>query len=244
MINKEQFLEFLKRGGRTNEVAERVIRMVQVFAEFHYGRNQAGLDSATESDLDAFIDYVDRDKEHLPKHDGVIPSAKSYLWALRYYFRFSQNENLAAYTGMQREKRITRKPFLLKDFHGIQPAHIAALACIKIKNIRQMLQAGGTPADRRMLVSKTGIPHAVILELVKLSDLARIPGIKGIRARLYHDAGIDTLKKLAHSQAEEVLQITQNFVRQTGFDGLAPLPAEVSFSIETARSLPDLVTFE
>jgi hypothetical protein len=244
MINKEGFQKFLKKGGRTDNVADRVIRLVQVFAEFQYGRNRAALDSATESDLDAFIEYVDQEQAQLPKHDSIIPSAKSYLWALRYYYRFSQNKNLAAYAAIQREKRIKRKPFLLKDFRGVDSEHIAALTAINIKNTSQMLKAGKTGGDRKQLAQKTGIPEKKILELVKLSDLARIPGIKNIRARLYHDAGIDTVEKLANSQVEKVLQVTQDFVRKTGFDGIAPLPAEASYSIKTAASLPVLVKFD
>ena len=243
MINREGFLKYLKRSGRTDDVAMRVIRLVQVFAEFLIGRSNAALDSATESDLDAFIEFVDQEQAHLPRHDEIQPGAKSYLWALRYYYRFSQNKHLAAYTAMQREKRIQRKPFVLKDFRGVHPEHVAALASIKINNINQMLKAGKTAADRAQLAERTGIPTPKILELVKLSDLARIPGVKGIRARLYHDAGIDTVEKLAGSDVEDVLRITQEFVRDTGFDGIAPLPAEVSFTIKTACSLPMLVDY-
>lgn len=243
MITKDRFLRYLIAGGRKEDVARRVILLVQVFEEFLYGRSNTALDSATESDLDAFIEFVDQEQEHLPRHDEIKPSSKSYLWALRYCFQFSQNDHLATYTAMQREKRIQRKPFLLKDFRGIHPDHLAALASIRIRNIHQMLKAGGTSEGREQLAARTGIPSANILELVKLSDLARIPGVKGIRARLYHDAGIDTIEKLAASKVEDVLVITQNFVRETGFDGIAPLPAEVSFTIKTAGSLPALVDY-
>ena len=244
MINKDGFAKFLKAGGRTEDVADRVFRLVQVFAEFQYGRNHVALDSATESDLDAFIEFVEQEQERLPKHDSIIPSANSYLWALRYYYQFSQNKNLAAYVAMQRQKRIKRKPFPLKDFRGIQPEQVAALAAANIQNTSQMLKAGKTAGDRQRLAKQTGLPLEAILELVKLSDLARIPGVKGIRARLYHDAGFDTLEKLAQCRVDEVLQVTQDFVQRTGFDGIAPLPAEVSFTIKTARSLPALVEYE
>lgn len=56
-----------------------------------------------------------------------------------------------------------------------------------------MLQAGSSPDHRKKLSSGSGLEEGVILELVKLSDLARIPGVKGIRARMYYDAGVDTL---------------------------------------------------
>jgi len=62
------------------------------------------------------------------------------------------------------------------------------------------------------------------VEIVKLSDLARIPGVKGVRARLYHDAGLDTVEKIAETPPEKILEITQEFVKETEFDGIAPLP--------------------
>lgn len=241
MIEREGFLEYLKASGRKEDVARRVICLVQVFEEFLYGRSNTVLDNATEGDLDAFIEFVDQEKGQFPRHDEIQPSAKSYLWALRYYYRYRKNDPLATYTAMQREKRIQRKPLLLKEFRGIHPDHLVALAAFKINNIDQMLQAGGTADGREHLAGQTGIPIANILELVNLSDLARIPGVKGIRARLYHDAGFDTVETLAGSEVEDVLRITQEFVRETGFDGIAPLPAEVSFTIKTARSLPVLV---
>jgi hypothetical protein len=55
-----------------------------------------------------------------------------------------------------------------------------------------MLQAGKTPLEWNILSEKTGIFVERILELVKLSDLVRIPGVKGIRARLYFHAGLET----------------------------------------------------
>ena len=148
MINREGFLKYLKGSGRKDDVARRVIRLVQVFEEFLYGRSNAALDRATENDLDAFINFVDQEQAHLPKHDEIKPSANSYLWALRYYFQYSQNDRLAAYTALQREKRIQRKPFLLKDLRGIHPDHLAALASIKINNMNQMLNAGNTAKGR------------------------------------------------------------------------------------------------
>ena len=58
---------------------------------------------------------------------------------------------------------------------------------------------------------------------------------------MYHDAGIDSIDKLAKMTAEDVLKITSEFVERTGFDGIAPLPKEVKSSITTARKLPRLV---
>jgi len=85
-----------------------------------------------------------------------------------------------------------RNPFKLGDFRGIHPDVIAALDAQHIKNADQLLNAGRTRQQRASLAKATGIPEDAILELVKLADLARLPGVKGIRARLYYDAGVDS----------------------------------------------------
>ncbi len=106
-----------------------------------------------------------------------------------------------------------------------------------------ILSSAKTPADRSSLAAQTGIPEKVILELTKLSDLARIPGIKGIRARLYVDAGIDTVEKLAQWDPEKFLEHIVEFVECTGVDGTPTLSAEAIYSIEYAKKLPKIMQY-
>lgn len=67
-----------------------------------------------------------------------------------------------------------------------------------------MLDAGSTKRDRKKLSEQTGIPIESILELVKLSNLVRIHGLKKKRARLYCEAGRDTLEKIARWDSEKM----------------------------------------
>ena len=137
------------------------------------------------------------------------------------------------------EKR--RNPFKLKDFRGVNPDFIEKLANHSIKNADQLLAAGRTPKQRTRLSKETGVPEAVILELVKLSDLARLPGVKGIRARLYYDAGVDSVEKMAKWEPDALLVMMTEYVKRTGFDGIPPLPKEVSSTIANARKLPKAI---
>jgi Domain of unknown function (DUF4332) len=132
-------------------------------------------------------------------------------------------------------------PFKLREFRGLNAGHIARLEGIGIRTAGQMLSAGRTKEDRVNLARHAGIPEEVVLELVKLSDLARLPGVKGVRARLYYDAGVDCVEKLAGYEPAALLALTTAFVQRTGFDGIAPLPKEVSSTIANARQLPGLV---
>jgi hypothetical protein len=165
------------------------------------------------------------------------------MWTLSYYFEFINDKALLKTANRIREGKIkvARKPFKLKDFRGVHADHAAALATHGIVDTVKMLEVGRTPELRHELVEKIGLEVKVIDELVKLSDLARIPGVKGIRARLYYDAGFDLLDKLRKVTPDKLLQITREFVETTGFDGIAPLPKEARGAIETAKKLPNVV---
>jgi len=93
------------------------------------------------------------------------------------------------------------------------------------------------------MAERTGVPLDYILELVKLANLSRIPGLKKKRARLYFDAGLDTMEKIAESNPEEIRQRLAEFIERTGFDGSAPPIFEAAFSIKLARYLPRIVEY-
>jgi hypothetical protein len=128
-------------------------------------------------------------------------------------------------------------PFKLREFRGVSPEHIGKLEARGIKSA----EAGRTREQRAALAQETGVPEGVILELAKLSDLARLPGVKGIRARLYYDAGVDSIDKTASWEPEALRIMVTGYVERTGFDGIPPLPKEVSSTIANARKLPRMV---
>jgi predicted RecB family nuclease len=131
----------------------------------------------------------------------------------------------------------------LKEFRGINPEHVKKLESAGVRNIKDMIAVGPTPAARKELAEKTGVPLSAILELVKLSDLARIQGVKGIRARLYYDAGVDMIDKLAKWDSEKLRMMLVKFVEKSKFDGIAPLPKEARNTVEMAKRMPRIVEY-
>jgi hypothetical protein len=87
------------------------------------------------------------------------------------------------------------------------------------------------------------VPLSSILELVKLADLSRIVGLKRKRARLYYNAGLDTMDKIAQWDPEEMHQMFVKFVERTGFDGSPPPPPETAFAVKMAKYLPRIVEY-
>jgi hypothetical protein len=234
-VNEKAFERFLKRGGRSPAAIKRCLRMAGEF-EAYLGRHRAGkgLDEAEGKDLEAFVAWVEQE----PK-----ASAKVHLWALRYYFEYAANEEVGNLAAALRRERVKRAPFALAKFQGVDPGHLKKLAAAGLRNVAQMIEAGRTPEARQKLADETGIPLEAIVELVKLSDLARIPGIKSIRARLYHDAGVDTIEKMAAWDPAELRAMLLEFVEETGFEGIAPLPGEAASAVAKAKKLPKTIEY-
>lgn len=67
--------------------------------------------------------------------------------------------------------------------------------------------------------------------------------MKGIRARLYYDAGIDTVEKIAAMEPEELHERVITYVEESDFEGVPTLPAEAKYTVEKARELPKIVEY-
>jgi hypothetical protein len=58
-----------------------------------------------------------------------------------------------------------------------------------------MLKSGNSIEDRERILNQFWAPEYTNLDFIRLSDLTRIPGVKGVRARLYYYAGPDAVEK-------------------------------------------------
>lgn len=134
-----------------------------------------------------------------------------------------------------------QNPFKLRAFRGVSLEYIEKLEARGIRTAEQLLRHGRTREQRAALATAAGIPERCVLELVQMSDLSRLPGVKGIRARLYFEAGLDSVQKIADSEPEALRQHVAAYVERTGFDGIPPLPKEVSSTVANARQLPPAV---
>jgi predicted flap endonuclease-1-like 5' DNA nuclease len=234
-VDDEGFRKFLKRGGRSPRAVKRAIAYVTEFEQYLKGkRGCKGLDKACPEDLEAFVSWFEKKRNE---------SAKLYLWGICYYYEYTSNKEMRHCARELRGKKIEQTSFALKDFRGVSPEHVKKLADIGIRNVKQMLEAGRTRDKRRELSVKTGVPAEAVLEFVKLSDLARIQGVKSIRARLYYDAGVDTIEKLAKWDPKELRAMIIEFVEKTGFEGIAPLPKEAESTVAEAKKLPKIVEY-
>jgi hypothetical protein len=233
-MEEKEFREYLRKGGRSKNAVERCIRLTSEFEDYVRTKGKE-LQDVDFDDVIGFVDTIEQERGR---------SAKTHLWALIYYFGFVAQVHLKDLAWDLRQERIKRRPFQLAGFRVINDEFLERLAAVGITDIQQMVAAGSTSQSRVQLSQKSGIDESKILELTKLSDLARIPGIKGIRARLYFDAGIDTLDNLAKADPDLLRDHLLEFVDKTGFDGIAPTPGEIEYSIEKAQTLDRLVEYD
>jgi hypothetical protein len=236
LLDKDDFQRFLKKGGRAQRAVDRTVVKVEEFERYlreERGGKQLGV--ADQKDLEAFVSSIEKEGDM---------TVKKYLWSIHYYYEYASHEqmsNLASY--MLNEIMSNQAPLKLKEFRGVGLEYVNKLEAIGIRNAKEMIDAGRTRNGRQELAAKSGVPIGTILELVKLSDLARIQGVKGIRARLYHDAGVDTIEKLAEWEPQELITMLNRFVKETRFNGIAPLPKEAKNTVEMAKRLPRVVEY-
>jgi predicted flap endonuclease-1-like 5' DNA nuclease len=72
------------------------------------------------------------------------------------------------------------------------------LAALKITNTDHILNAAGKPEGRKELAKSLGIQPSALLEFLNRADLARVKGIGEVYSNLLENAGVDTVKELAH----------------------------------------------
>lgn len=231
----EKFATFLKKKGKKEHVVKGLVNSVKKYEQY-LRENDISLDNATPEILDEYLTDLQFDSK---------VNLKNRLRAIGLYYRYVQNTELAGLASQLREQKIskTRSSTPLKDFRGINSKHLKALESFGIKNAEKMVNQGSTQSQRKKLSKELNIPLKSITEIVKLSDLSRIRGFKGIRARLYYDAGYNTLDKLAACEPEKLQKELEGFVEKTKFDGIAPLQKEIVSTIEQAKKLKRLVQY-
>ncbi|MBE6935675.1 MAG: hypothetical protein E7458_04145 [Ruminococcaceae bacterium] len=73
-------------------------------------------------------------------------------------------------------------------------------------------------------------------EAASFRELYLLPGVKAVRAKLYYDAGYQTLESIASALPEEIIAYTSDVIRQKGLPWKAPLPKEVRTHIAVAKA--------
>jgi PAS domain S-box-containing protein len=134
-------------------------------------------------------------------------------------------------------------PLPVRKIEGIGPVYAEKLAEVGIQNTHDLLAASADRKSRDELSRKTSISPTLILGWTNRADLMRVPGIGEEYSDLLENAGVDTVKELAHRNPENLHQKLnevndeKNLVRRT------PNLAEVTRWVEAAKELDPLITY-
>ena len=83
-----------------------------------------------------------------------------------------------------------------------------------------------------------------LLELAKLTDLARIRGLGAAFTRLYYETGADTIEKLSGRDPEELLDLAHKLNQQKNITKVVPPLKDFKQYVEMAKDLPKVMEFE
>jgi hypothetical protein len=232
-MNENRFIQRMKADKKSQLTIKRNIEFTKIFEKYLLENKKREIEAATPKDLEDFRIWGEKNK---------LKNLRMYFMSLSAYYEYLNKKQMIL-KAKELMGLIKLDTYKLKDFQGINRKDLDKLNRKGIKTAGQILEIGYTKEGRNKLSKLTNIPVDSILELVKLSDLARIPGVKKIRARLYYEAGLDTLAKMATCDTEKLIKISADFIKKTGFKGIPPTPKEAEYTVILAKYLKKYVEY-
>jgi len=232
-MDKAGFQKYMRDQKKSERTVARYTTCLIAFENYLLKHKQEkSIDEVTPKDVKDFESWGDK----------KLKTFNQYIWALKVYAEYTANYEIEMLTNELLGSRYASQ-YKLKDFLGVESEDVKKLNSKGIRTVKQMLDVGRTKSGRKILSEETGVPLDTILELVKLSDLARIPGLRKVRARLYFEAGFDTVEKIAKLDPAELMKMLADFIQRTGFDGITPLPKEAATAVATAKYIPKIIEY-
>lgn len=130
------------------------------------------------------------------------------------------------------------RPFNLEKIPGVNPEYVERLAAVGIKHTKHLFKRALSPADWAALAEAANVPDDALLELVKLSDLARIVGVGPVSVRALYDAGIETPEAFLTYSVEELLAKVRAVEEMA-----ASTRKDIEYCLETAQYLPKAIEY-
>lgn len=129
----------------------------------------------------------------------------------------------------------------LRELKGVSDEMAEKLKGHNLSNVDNFLEKAATKAGRRELANASGVEESLILEVANRADLARLDGVAGVYSDLLESAGVDTVKELAHRNAEnlhaKLLEVNESLQLTQRPPGLS----QVEDFIEQAKGLKPMI---
>ena len=230
-----EFRKYLKKKGKKDNVIERNVKGLHLFETFLQDQcNKNDVSLSLPEDINSYVSWLEKEQHK---------SAKGYLYELINYFSFSDNQTNLKIARSLREERTskTRKKFLIRDMMGINKKYVSLLADKGIKTFDDMLKTANTPEKRLRLHEKTDIPMDALLEITKISDIARAGYLRTKLSRLLYNAGVDSIEKLASWDPKKLREHLRIYITKNNWDGMVPLLGDLTNYVNSAKKLEPIV---
>lgn len=150
------------------------------------------------------------------------------------------------YMGVSEDRR-----FLGVD-HGLPISKlrgVPAAARVKLKRRRittcaQLLTAAAAAPERAALAVTTGIEPAILQQLVRRADVARIRGIGTVFGLMLEEVGVRDIEQLAGQEAAKLHAALRSYNLHERLARRSPTLEEVAEWVTTARMLPIVITYD
>lgn len=129
------------------------------------------------------------------------------------------------------------------DIEGVGPAYAEKLEAAGIVKVEQLLEKCACPKGRKTVAEETGIPEKLVLKWCNHADLFRVKGVGPQFAELLEAAGVDTVKELAHRNAENLVTKMEEVNAEKNLVKRVPAATEVQKMIDEAKELPGVMTY-
>ena len=129
------------------------------------------------------------------------------------------------------------------DIEGVGTAYAEKLTAAGIDTATKLLAKCAAPAGRKTLEEETGISGTLILKWCNHADLFRVKGVGPQFAELLEAAGVDTVKELAHRNAENLAAKMLEVNEEKHRVRRVPVAKEIQKMIDCAKELPGTMTY-
>ncbi|MBQ5582477.1 MAG: DUF4332 domain-containing protein [Bacteroidales bacterium] len=129
------------------------------------------------------------------------------------------------------------------DIEGVGPAYAEKLTAAGIVKVEDLLAKCAYPAGRKALAEETEIPEKNILRWTNHADLFRLKGVGPQFAELLEAACVDTVKELAHRNAENLAAKMVEVNEEKHLVKRVPVACEIQKMIDQAKELPAGISY-
>ena len=135
------------------------------------------------------------------------------------------------------------KPVNLRVVPGLDVRYVASLDAVGIKHSKHLFERATSKTDRAALSELAGVPGDDLLEIVRMSDLAKIGGVGPVFARILYEAGVGSLEELARWSPEDLFERLHAVNDEKYYTRAMISLKDVRHCIETARELPKVIEY-